>query len=132
MSLPPPPADALQVITISSLAAALAKLHVDISIEDIIEAVQDENEAQRAKLTTEATNRRAALSQLALELNEPSAGLKMTTVSKFISKPNKPTNVDPLAKERRRRLIELTQEAFPDGKVPDPFTAQSVAGRRCQ
>ena len=63
MSLPPPPADALQVITISSLAAALAKLHVDVSVEDIIKAVQDENEAQRAKLTTEATNRRAALSQ---------------------------------------------------------------------
>ena len=65
MSLPPPLPDALQVITISSLSAALANLHADVSVEDIIKAVQDENEAhwQRAKLTTEATNRRAALAQ---------------------------------------------------------------------
>jgi hypothetical protein len=54
------------------------------------------------------------------------SGLDITTVSKFISKPTvtTPINVDPLAKERRRRLLELTKEAFPDGKVPDPF-AQS-------
>lgn len=145
-SLPPPPADAFQVITISSLSSALAKMHVDVSIEDIIKAVQDENEAQRAELTTctEATERRAALSQrkygqppranhcrhkfsttnisVALKPNKPSAGLRMTTVSRFIPKSNKPTHVDPLAQERRRCLVELTQEAFPDGKVPDPFT----------
>jgi hypothetical protein len=27
-----------------------------------------------------------------------------------------------LAKERRRRLLELTKQSFPDGKVPDPFS----------
>jgi hypothetical protein len=47
-------------------------------------------------------------------------------VSKFIPKPAKPTNVDPLAKERRR-LLELTKESFPDGKVPDPFTSTWLA-----
>ena len=31
-------------------------------------------------------------------------------------------SLDPLAKERRRRLLELTERSFPDGKVPDPFT----------
>ena len=50
------------------------------------------------------------------------AGLKFTAVSKFIAKPPKPAHVDPLAKERRRRLIELTKQSFPDGKVPDPFS----------
>ena len=56
---------------------------------------------------------------VALQPTEATAGLKFTTVSKFDPKPAKPDNV---AKERRRRLLELTKEAFPDGKVPDPFT----------
>ena len=60
---------------------------------------------------------------VALQPTEATVGLKFTTVSKFIPKPTKPTNVDPLAKERRRRLLELTKQSFPDGKVPDLFTS---------
>ena len=50
------------------------------------------------------------------------AGLKFTTVSQFVGKPTKPAHVDPLVKERRLRLLELTKQSFPDGKVPDPFS----------
>jgi len=32
-----------------------------------------------------------------------------------------PGNADPLRDERRRRLLEFTEEVFPDGKVPDLF-----------
>ena len=60
---PPPPADALQVVHITSLAAALAKLNVKIPIEDLIKVIQDEDEAKRVKVTAEATQRRAALSE---------------------------------------------------------------------
>ncbi|KAF8886879.1 hypothetical protein CPB84DRAFT_1535611 [Gymnopilus junonius] len=123
MLSPPPTADTLQVVHVSSLAAALAKLNINISIEDLLKVIHDEDEARRVKLTTEASQRRAALSMLALQPTEATAGLKFTTVSKFIPKPTKPTNVDPLAKERRRRLLELTKQSFPDGKVPDPFTS---------
>ena len=59
---------------------------------------------------------------VALQPTEATAGLKFTTVSKFVAKPTTPAYVDPLSKERRRRLRELTEQAFPDGKVPDPFS----------
>ncbi|KAF9473231.1 hypothetical protein BDN70DRAFT_843746 [Pholiota conissans] len=117
----PPPADGLQSIKISSLEAALAKLNINISIETLLKTIHDEEEARRVKLTAE---RRIALSKLALQPrpSEPTAGLEVTTVSHFVPKPTKPANIDPLAKKRCRRLLELTKEAFPDGKVPDPFT----------
>ena len=65
--LPPPPtADALQVVHISSLAAALAKLNVNINvnipIENLIKVIHDEDEARRVKTIAEGTQRRAALS----------------------------------------------------------------------
>ena len=61
--LPPPPtADALQVVHISSLAAALAKLNVNISIENLIKVIHDEDETRRVKTIAEGTQRRAALS----------------------------------------------------------------------
>ncbi|KAJ7047055.1 hypothetical protein C8F04DRAFT_1248089 [Mycena alexandri] len=116
------------VVQISSLAAALAKLNIGIPVEDVIKAVHREDEAKRATLSAQATQRRAALSKLALYPTKQSTGLHMTTVSKFILKPTTPTNVDPLAKERRRRLVELTKDSFPDGKVPDPFTLSLVLG----
>jgi hypothetical protein len=64
---------------------------------------------------------------VALHPTKQSTGLHMTTVSKFIPNPTTPTNVDPLVKERRRRLVELTKDSFPDGKVPDPFTISWLA-----
>ncbi|KAF8200028.1 hypothetical protein K438DRAFT_1759059 [Mycena galopus ATCC 62051] len=127
MTPSPPLADSLQVVQISSLAAALAKLNIGIPVEDVIEAVRREDEAKRATLSAQATQRRAALSKLALHPTKQSTGLDTTTVSKFIPKPTTPTNVDPLAKERRRRLVELTKDSFPDGKVPDPFTLSWLA-----
>jgi len=52
---PPPLNDALQAVHIASLAAALTKLNVEIRIEDLIEAIHNEDEARRVKLTAEAT-----------------------------------------------------------------------------
>ncbi|KAJ7654308.1 hypothetical protein B0H17DRAFT_1146804 [Mycena rosella] len=127
MTPSPPLADSLQVVQISSLAAALAKLNIEIPVEDVVKAVHREDEAKRATSSAQATQRRAALSKLALYPTKQSTGLHMTTVSKFIPKPTTPTNVDPLAKERRRRLVELTKDSFPDGKVPDPFTLSWLA-----
>ncbi|KAJ7197372.1 hypothetical protein GGX14DRAFT_667879 [Mycena pura] len=117
----PPLADSLQVVQISSVAAALAKLNIGIPVEDVIEAVRREDEAKRA---AQATERRAALIKLALH-PEQSPGLHMTTV---IPKATKATiKLDPLAMERGRRLVELTKEAFPDGKVSDPFNPRWFA-----
>ncbi|KAJ7749336.1 hypothetical protein DFH07DRAFT_775491 [Mycena maculata] len=127
MTPSPPLADSLQVVQISSLAAALVKLNIGIPIEDVIKAVHREDEAKRATLSALATQRRAALSTLALHSTKQSTGLHMTTVSMFIPKPTTPTNVDPLAKERRRRLVQLTKDSYPDGKVPDPFTISRLA-----
>ncbi|KAJ7764601.1 hypothetical protein DFH07DRAFT_956058 [Mycena maculata] len=127
MTPSPPLADSLQVVQISSLAAALVKLNIGIPVEDVIKAVHREDEAKRATLSAQATQRRAALSKLALHPTEQSTGLHMTTVSIFIPKPTTPTNVDPLAKERRRRLVQLTKDSYPDGKVPDPFTLSWLA-----
>jgi len=58
---------------------------------------------------------------VALQPFEKTAGIELT-VPKSIPNPTTPINVDPFAKERRRRLLELTKEAFPDGKVSDPYT----------
>ncbi|KDR76694.1 hypothetical protein GALMADRAFT_139590 [Galerina marginata CBS 339.88] len=126
---PPPPADSFQVVHISSLAAALAKLNINIPIEDLIKAINEEDEARRVKSTAQVNSaeRHAALSKLALQPIEASVGVEITTVSKFIPNPPKPTNVDPLAKQRRRRLIELTKQAFPDGNVADPFTSTRLS-----
>ena len=56
--------DAFQVVHISSLAAVLAKLNVKIPIEDLIEAIHDEDEAKRVRMTTaDATQRCAAPSE---------------------------------------------------------------------
>lgn len=62
--LPPPPAaDELQVVHVSSLAAALTKLDIKIPMDDLLRAIHDEDEARRVKLTSDATQRRAALSK---------------------------------------------------------------------
>jgi hypothetical protein len=65
---------------------------------------------------------------VALQPTGETAGLKFTTVSEFIAKPTKPAHVDPLAKERRRRLLELTEQSFPDAKVSDPFSLTGSLG----
>ncbi|KAG5645638.1 hypothetical protein DXG03_005629 [Asterophora parasitica] len=63
--LPPCP-PLLQVIRIDSLAAALAKLNANISIDDLLKAIHEEDEAKRVKAaavaesTPEATQRRRA------------------------------------------------------------------------
>ncbi|KAJ7174546.1 hypothetical protein C8R46DRAFT_1081189 [Mycena filopes] len=99
-------ADSLQVVHISSLAAALAKLNIGIPVEDVIEAVRHE-EANRATLDAQAL----ATGTLAPHMHP----INTTPVAKFIPNPPPRTNFDPLAKERRRRLLELTKEAFPNG-----------------
>lgn len=111
----PPPLqdDTLQVIHIASLAAALAKLNVKIPIEDFLKVIHDEDEARRVKVAAEATQHRAALSELALQPTMTSAGLEFTTDSKSVPKPTKPADIDPLAKDRRRRLLELTNSPSP-------------------
>ena len=58
---------------------------------------------------------------VALQSTKETAGPEFTTGSNFVPKPTEPAPVDPLAKERRRRLLELTKQSFPDGKVPDPY-----------
>jgi uncharacterized protein YqcC (DUF446 family) len=47
MSPPPPPHDALQVVHIPSIEAALAKLNSGIPTEDLIKAIRDEEKATR-------------------------------------------------------------------------------------
>jgi len=113
------------VVSIDSLEAALAKMDIKASVEDILLVIREVEEAKRAKLIAQATNRRATLSNLALHPPEQSSGLQFTTTSDFVRHPPRPEKADPLAKERRRRLLELTKQTFPDGAVPDPFTHYS-------
>ncbi|KAK7064827.1 hypothetical protein R3P38DRAFT_59184 [Favolaschia claudopus] len=95
-SPPPPPgfADPLRV-SISSIKAALEKLDIGIPVEDVVKAVQAEEAAQ---LATHPTTQYADTN---------------TTLV--------PCDLTQRVKERRRRLMELTREAFPDGKVPAPY-----------
>ncbi|KAJ2916981.1 hypothetical protein MD484_g3465, partial [Candolleomyces efflorescens] len=141
--LPPPPpgTHTLQVVHVSSLTTALAKLNIEVPIEELMEVIRAEDEARRLKSIAEATRRRTALSTrkssitpesgsltrpmvrtVALQPTGATSGLEITTVSKFIPNPTRAATVDPLAKDRRRRLLELTEQSFPDGRVPDPFT----------
>ncbi|KIK07135.1 hypothetical protein K443DRAFT_88036 [Laccaria amethystina LaAM-08-1] len=106
---PPPPSPRSgsckdQIIHIPSLAAALVKLNIKISVEDLMKAVHEEDEARRAKLNEEAE--RALLSKLTPQPDEGVSG---------------PARSNLLAKERRRRLMDLTREEFPEGKVPKIF-----------
>ncbi|KAJ7651531.1 hypothetical protein DFH06DRAFT_1134783 [Mycena polygramma] len=68
-----------------------------------------------------------------LDFEEPSprVGVRMDTTSTYIPVPSRPTTVDP---ERRRRLVELTKEAFPNG-VPkywkdDPLVPYNLPIKR--
>ena len=132
--LPPLPADGLLVVPFDALEVALAKLDIKVPLNDII-AVAREEEAMRRKATADATERRTTLPKRKLyptatrplsfnpacvplvAFSSPAqhSGLKITTTPKIIPNPPPRATVDPLAKERRRRLIELTKEAFPDG-----------------
>ena len=58
MSSPPPPTPPpplpvdrdFQVVNVASLTAALAKLNVDVSVEDLLEAIRKEDKARMARL----------------------------------------------------------------------------------
>jgi len=128
MSSPPPSAGSFQVVHIASLEAVLAKLNIKIPVEDFIKAIHDEEEARHVEPTAEATQ----LLARSLQRTSPfpvtlrpmeTAGTVFTPVPQFIPGSPTPANDDPLAKERRRRLVELAEQAFPDGKFPDPYTS---------
>jgi len=61
---------------------------------------------------------------VAFRAPEKPSGLQPTTTPYFACHLPTPETVVPLAKERRRRLVELTEEAFPDGRVPDRIVSQ--------
>ncbi|EDR10351.1 uncharacterized protein LACBIDRAFT_325317 [Laccaria bicolor S238N-H82] len=105
---PPPPApDSCknQIILIPSLVAALVKLNIKTSVEDLMKAVHEEDEARCVKSNEEAE--RALISNTTLQsdwgVNGPGA------------------RADLLAEEHCCRLMDLSREAFPDGKVPKNF-----------
>ena len=62
---PPPstPLDPLGAVRIRSLAAALVKLNIKVSIEDLLRAVHEEDEAWRAESDAEEAQLRAAMSK---------------------------------------------------------------------
>ena len=163
MSPPPPPlppAD-LRVVSIDSLKVAIAKMEINVSVEDIIAVIREVEEAKPAEQIAQATEQIAqatkqiaqaaerlskrkspapvarllsfSLSNMLVALHPPkqSSGLQLMTTSDPFSGPNLRrcvTNADPLPKERRRSLMELTQQAFPDGEVPPPFSYGPVVG----
>ncbi|KAF9022462.1 hypothetical protein BDZ89DRAFT_1070630 [Hymenopellis radicata] len=102
MSSPSPPDHALQVVHVDSLEAALTKLGIQVSMKDLLRTIHEMEEAKRKELYP-----------------FPPTG-RLTPVAKFVE-PNPNAPPDPARKERHRRLIELTKEAFPDGKMPEPF-----------
>jgi hypothetical protein len=122
MLLLPPSADD-QVITvhITSLAAALSRLNINIPIQDLIKIMREEDEV---RLATRATERRAMLSkhELAPDSLAPSFttnpilpvalpetfAINTTGTLTFVPRPTEP---DPLMKECSRRLIEQARKA---------------------
>jgi hypothetical protein len=58
----PPPTAGLQVVSIDSLEAALAKMDIKVSMEDILLVIREVEEAKRAQLVAQAANRCATLS----------------------------------------------------------------------
>lgn len=135
----PLPFDDLQVISIDSLEVALAKMEIKVSVNDIIAVIREVEEAKRAGLMAQATNaeHRGALSErkssttaahllssnqsnmlVTLHPPEESSGLQFTPTPYLVPDPPR---LDPVARERRRRLVELIKQTFLDGRVPDPF-----------
>lgn len=65
---------------------------------------------------------------VALHPPKQSSSLLSITTSDFVQHPPRPERVGPLPIERRRRLIQLFEQAFPGGRVPaDPFTFNYLA-----
>ena len=118
----------------------------EVSVEDIVPVVREVEESKHAELIAQATERRPTRSRrkspataahllpfnlsnmlVALYPLEQSLGLQFTTTSHPVHRPASLEKADPLAKERRRRLLELTEQAFPGGRVPAPFTLAWLA-----
>lgn len=121
--LPPLPSNTMSLL---SVEIALAKFDIKVPINGFVSAILEEE--AKGKLSPTITflfpfNPFVPLVALHGHPPEPPTEAQFTPTSKFISNPPKLLKVEPLAKERRRRLIELSKETFPDGKVPaDPFT----------
>jgi len=120
-SAPPPPGFGLQFVSIDSLKAALAKMDIKLPVDDIIRVVHEVEEAKHAETPSNRKSPATAarllpfmLSNMLVPLHPPEHLSGLTPTPCVVEHPPRP---DPLTIERRRRLMELTKEAFPGGRV---------------
>jgi hypothetical protein len=114
LAMPPLPTD---VFHVTSVAAALQKLNVEIPIKEIIKVIHDEEElleeAKLVNLAAEATRQDERKS-----VPDPDQAAQSENESVRCAGPpadvpkSKPISVDPSRRERRCRLVELTQQEF--------------------
>ena len=111
-SLPPLPGD-LQLISIGTIKAALAKMDIKIPVDDIITVICEVEEAKRAERRAVLCKRKWSataacllsfnLSNVLVALDQEqflSLGSKFTTTSYFVQDPPRAERPTPLAKER--------------------------------
>jgi hypothetical protein len=109
---------------VDSLAAALSELGItSVSAIELLEAVkQQENRKQREWPRSTCEHFLESRHYPAVTFNSivpdqgVPVGLSCTPRFHATSEP-----LDEVAKERRRRLRKLALDAFPDGKIPEPY-----------
>jgi hypothetical protein len=120
---PPPPSN-LSFMHVDLLAAAMQKLGItNVSATELLTAIKQEGEQMRKAPASSAERRKVLLRRKFHHKND--RNITVTLSKYFMQSPNPtpPTTFDPKVQERRRRLRSLTKAAFPDGRVPDPYTS---------
>ena len=136
----PPPHFGLQVVSIDSLKAALVRMDIKVSVEDIISVIRELEEARCAEMIAQATEHLPPLPECKsptttarLLFFNPSNMLvdcRPLEPSRFVRHSPRPEKADPpMPIEHRRRLLELFEQAYPDG-VPDPSMHEAWIARR--
>ncbi|KAF5385014.1 hypothetical protein D9615_001026 [Tricholomella constricta] len=109
------------IVKVESLAAALLKLGItEVTATRLLE-VAKQKQAPRYNAQAPNAERRKVLLRLAPDAANTQYGPNPLYKSTFIQNPS--TTADAKTLERRRRLVALTKEAFPDGRIPDPYTS---------
>ena len=124
--LNPPP---LGVVRIDALSAALEQLGFGVQIDAILDAVKRLEEERDAKpAAPSAAAKRTAMVRLGQEIPPPKR--KIDAFVHIHLRTQIIPSVDPKSKERRKRLIAMTKEAFPLGTpLPDPYASIWVTAR---
>ena len=125
--VPPRPAIGFELVTIDSLGVALARMGINVPKKDIIKVICEVEKEKRQKELAECKSHAIAARLLSFKLTNMLVALHPPDKSQFTttlhsvshqSHAPRPEQDDALAEVGPRRLKELTEKAFPDGRVP--------------